>query len=143
MEKIKKIKELFNTALSSDKFWAAAILLAVWGAFAPSLNFKELIGDDFFYYNHLLTLEKNIWNIFDPVLGLRTPLTSLSLYADFLLWGKKGFVTGAHFINILLHCGTGILFYVQSGDLCASLGRNGGTDFCAPSAACGVRSLAL
>ena len=112
MEKIKKIKELFNTALSSDKFWAAAILLAVWGAFAPSLNFKELIGDDFFYYNHLLTLEKNIWNIFDPVLGLRTPLTSLSLYADFLLWGKKGFVTGAHFINILLHCGTGILFYV-------------------------------
>jgi tetratricopeptide (TPR) repeat protein len=29
-----------------------------------------------------------------------------------LLWGQKHFIFGAHLTNILLHCGTGVLFYL-------------------------------
>ncbi|MBR2372976.1 MAG: hypothetical protein IKA87_01965, partial [Lentisphaeria bacterium] len=87
------------------------VFIVTVAAFLPAVSFKELISDDVFYHLNILSLQNSISRIFEPVLGLRTPLTSLSLYADMLLWGKEHFVSGSHFTNILLHALNGVLFF--------------------------------
>ena len=86
---MKKLQELFHTLTTSDKFWLLLVAGVTFAAFAPSLAFKELIGDDGYYYLHVLSIDRSPQRLFDPVLKLVTPLTSLSLYLDFLLWGEK------------------------------------------------------
>ncbi len=108
---MKKLQELFHSLTDSDKFWLLLIAGVTFAAFAPSLAFKELIGDDGYYYLHVLSIDRSPQRLFDPVLKLVTPLTSLSLYLDFLLWGEKGFVTGARLTNLVLHSGVAVLFY--------------------------------
>lgn len=108
---MKKLQELFHSLTNSDKFWLLLIAGVTFAAFAPSLAFKELIGDDGYYYLHVLSIDRSPQRLFDPVLKLVTPLTSLSLYLDFLLWGEKGFVTGARLTNLVLHSGVAVLFY--------------------------------
>ena len=96
----------------SDIFWITAVLLITFLAFSPALSYRQLILDDNFYLLNVLSVKNSFWRIFDPVLKLRTPLTSFSLYLDHLIWGGKHFIFGAHLTNILLHCGTGVLFYL-------------------------------
>ena len=109
---MKKIRQLFDAVLSSEKFWLAAVFIITFAAFAPALFFKEPLFDDSFYILNVLSVQTSFLRIFDPVLKLVTPLTSLSFYADWLLWGQKHFLFGAHLTNNLLHCGTGVLFYL-------------------------------
>ena len=109
---MKKIKELFEKAVFSDKFQLAAVFCITFAAFAPALGFREFLSDDKFYFLNVLSVKNSLFRIFDPVLGLATPLTSLSLYGDFLIWGKKHFVFGAHLTNILLHSCSAALFYL-------------------------------
>ncbi|MBQ9753406.1 MAG: hypothetical protein IJV93_01500, partial [Lentisphaeria bacterium] len=108
---MKKLQELFHSLTNSDKFWILLIAGVTFAAFAPSLAFKELIGDDGYYYLNVLSIDSSPQRLFDPVQKLVTPLTSLSLYLDFLLWGEKGFVTGARLTNLVLHSGVAVLFY--------------------------------
>ena len=97
---------------SCDIFWYIGIFLITAAAFSPALTFKNFILDDQFYFFNALSIESSFLRIFDPVLKLTTPLTSLSFYADYLIWGKNSFIFGAHLTNILLHCGTGVIFYL-------------------------------
>ena len=109
---MKKLQELFHTLTTSDKFWLLLVAGVTFAAFAPSLAFNARISDDSYYYLNVLSITNSPLRIFDPVLKLVTPLTSLSLYLDFLLWGEKGFVTGARLTNIVLHSGVAVLFYL-------------------------------
>ena len=81
----------FRKMLNSDLFWGIFVFVVTAIAFLPSLNFKELISDDHFYFLNILSVRNSLWRIFDPVLNLSTPLTSLSLYLDLLVWGKEHF----------------------------------------------------
>ena len=109
---MKNIKELLTTLLSKDKFWLAAVFLVTFAVFLPAVKFTNLIADDTFYYLRTLALRDSSPGLREALLSLNTPLTSLSFYADLLLWGEKNFIRGAHFTNILLHCGTAVLFYL-------------------------------
>ena len=108
MEELKKRLEALN---GSEKFWAAAVFCLTFAAFAPALSGTELISDDLFYFFNAVSVKNSFKNIFAPVLDLVTPLTSLSLYLDFLFWGMKHFVTGAKLVNILLHSASMVLLF--------------------------------
>ena len=58
-----------------------------------------------------MSVKNSFKNIFAPTLALVTPLTSLSLHLDFLLWGLDRFVQGAKLVNILLHAVSMVLFF--------------------------------
>ena len=107
-----RIKELLRKAAFSDKFWFAVIFCITFAAFSPSLGFKSMLSDDKFYFLNVLSVKNSFLRIFDPVLGLSTPLTSLSFYGDFLIWGKEHFIFGAHLTNIVLHSCTAGIFYL-------------------------------
>ena len=107
---MKRLKEFLCRLNSRDGFWAAAVFIVALAAFLPALGMKEPISDDLFYYLNAQSAQKDLGQIFAPVLGLVTPLTSLSFRLDFLLWGEKHFVTGAHAVNILLHACSMVLF---------------------------------
>lgn len=102
----------FRKMLKSDLFWRIFVFVVTAIAFLPSLNFKDLISDDHFYFLNVLSVQNSLWRIFDPVLNLSTPLTSLSFYLDLLVWGKEHFTTGAHLVNVMLHGGNALLFYL-------------------------------
>lgn len=110
---MEKIKQLLPQTVSTEKFWLTIIFVISFGAFAPALSFKELISDDFVYQLHIFSLQDSIQHLLDPIMGLWTPLTSLSLYADLLLWGEKHFIFGAHLTNIVLHSVNALLFYTM------------------------------
>lgn len=109
---MKNLKERLLLLLATDKFWLCAVFFITLAAFLPAVKFTDLISDDSSYYIHTMGLRNSLAGIWEPVLGLTTPFTSLSLYADLLLWGEKNFLRGAHFTNILLHSGTALLFYL-------------------------------
>ena len=108
MEELKNRLEALN---GSEKFWAAAVFCITFAAFAPALSGTELISDDLFYFFNAVSIKNSFKNIFAPVLDLVTPLTSLSLHLDFLLWGMNHFVQGAKLVNILLHAASMLLLF--------------------------------
>ena len=108
---MKKIQELLRTAAASDKFWAGVIFIALFAVFSPALACNALISDDLVYYLHARSLDTSLKNCFAPVLDLRTPLTALSLYLNYLTAGEENFVFHARLTNILLHCGSALLFF--------------------------------
>lgn len=108
---MKKIRQFFGVVLSSDQFWYCFIFTVTLLLFAPSLTGNELLSDDLAYFLNARSFEVSLKNCFEPVLGLRTPLTGLSLYLNFLTGGEKYFVFFARLTNILLHCGSALLFF--------------------------------
>ena len=109
---MKNIKELLTTLLSKDKFWLAAVFLITFAVYLPAVKFTNLIADDTFYYLRTLAFCDSSSELREALLSPDAPLTSLSFYADLLIWGKNNLIQGAHFTNILLHCGTAVLFYL-------------------------------
>ena len=108
---MKKIQELLRTAAASDKFWVGVIFIALFALFSPALACNALISDDLVYYLHARSLDSSLKNCFAPVLDLRTPLTALSLYLNYLTAGEENFVFHARLTNIFLHCGSALLFF--------------------------------
>ena len=108
MKELEKRLEALN---GSERFWAAAVFCITVAAFAPALRGTELVSDDLFYFFNAVSVKNSPGNIFSPVLGLVTPLTSLSLHLDFLFWGMDRFVQGAKLVNILLHAASMVLLF--------------------------------
>ena len=108
---MKKIKKLLSSAAASDKVWYCFIFAVTFAVFAPALTGKELLSDSVFYFLNMRTIGASLKNCFEPVLGLHTPLTGLSLYLNYLTGGEENFILHARLTNILLHCGSVLLFF--------------------------------
>lgn len=109
---MKRLKEFLGRLNSKDGFWAAVVFIIALAVYLPTLTMEEPISDDLFYFLNAQSAQKDFRQLFSPVLGLVTPVTSLSFLLDFLLWGEKHFVTGAHVVNILLHAFSMLLFFL-------------------------------
>lgn len=108
---MKKIKELIFSAAASDKFWYCFIFTVTFAVFAPALANSKLLSDSIVYFLNMRSIEGSWKHCFDPVLELRTPMTGLSLYLNYLIGGEDHFVFHARLTNILLHCGSALIFF--------------------------------
>lgn len=116
-----KIKEYLSAAANSEKFWCCFIFAAAFAVFTPALSCRELLSDSAFYFLNVRSMESSLKNCFEPVLGLRTPLTGFSLYLDYLRGGEEHFVFHARLTNILLHCGAALIFFALLRQLRSNL----------------------
>lgn len=108
---MKKIRKLIYSAATTEKFWYYFIFAVTFAVFVPALAGTELLSDSVFYFLNVRSIGGSLKHCFDPVLELTTPLTGLSLYLNYLTGGEEHFVLHARLTNILLHCGSALLFF--------------------------------